>query len=202
MCGRYVPLSEKDYEEIQRIVDEVSEKFNSQDAPKNEVFPTNYAPVIMRENDKKILIPMKWSYGEFTGRPMINARAETIIQKPMFRQSFHQRRCLIPAAAYYEWKQNEGQTKKTKYRISIDSSDFFFMAGIYNTFKDKLGNLYTGYAIITTEACKGIGMIHDRMPVILKNGTELIWLDNGLETENLLNMLKPFNSDNVLYATV
>ncbi len=194
MCGRYAVFTENEYDEINSIIDEVSEKYKtSEDVANGEVFPTNIAPVIYAQRDKRILTPMKWSYGQYSGRPVINARAETINEKPMFRSSLHQRRCLIPANAYYEWKQEEGVKRKTKFEISVSGSKIFFMAGIYSVFKDNNGKQYTGYAIITTTANQTTAPIHDRMPVIIEPGLESLWVGQSPESiDDIINMLKPY----------
>jgi putative SOS response-associated peptidase YedK len=195
MCGRYVVFTDNEYDEIKSIIDEVSEQYKtSENIVNGEVFPTNTAPVIYQENGKVILTPMKWSYGQYSGRPIINARAETIMSKSMFQSSFVKRRCLIPANAYYEWKKEEGTKKKTKFEIAVSQSKIFFMAGIYNVFKDSDGKQYTGYAIITTSANQTTASIHDRMPVIIEPGLEKFWMGQSFENINdMTDMLKPYN---------
>lgn len=203
MCGRYAVFTENEYDEIQSIIDEVSEKYKtSENIVNGEVFPTNTAPVIYQEDGKIILTPMKWSYGQYSGRPIINARAETIMEKTMFQSSFGQRRCLIPANAYYEWKKEETK-KKTKFEISVSQSKIFFMAGIYNVFKDNEGRQYTGYAIITTSANQTTASIHDRMPVIIEPGLEKLWMGHGFESINdMINMLKPYTYKSMVLNAV
>nr|WP_010247515.1 SOS response-associated peptidase [Acetivibrio cellulolyticus] len=202
MCGRYAVFTEYEYDEIKSIIDEVSEKYKtSEDIVNGEVFPTNTAPVIYREKDKSVLAPMKWSYGQYSGRPIINARAETITEKLMFQSSLHQRRCLIPANAYYEWKQEEGVKRKTKFEISVSQSRIFFMAGIYNVFKDNNNKQYTGYAIITTTANQTTASIHDRMPVIIEPGLEKLWIEQNSESiKDVIGMLKPYTYKNVVLS--
>ena len=204
MCGRYAVFTENEYDEIQSIIDEVSEKYKtSENIVNGEVFPTNTAPVIYQENGKIILTSMKWSYGQYSGRPIINARAETITAKTMFQSSFGQRRCLIPANAYYEWKKEEETKKKTKFEISVSQSKIFFMAGIYNVFKDNEGKQYTGYAIITTSANQTTASIHDRMPVIIEPGLEKFWMGQSFESTNdMINMLKPYNYKSMVLNAV
>lgn len=194
MCGRYVVFTDSEYDEIQSIIDEVSEKYKTSEGIVNgEVFPTNTAPVIYQEKGKSTLTPMKWSYGQYSGRPIINARAETINLKTMFQSSFHKRRCLIPANAYYEWKKEEDTKKKTKFEISLSKSKIFFMAGLYNVFKDNNGKQYIGYAIITTSANQTTAFVHDRMPVIIEHGSEKLWIGQSFEnTNDLIDMLKPY----------
>lgn len=204
MCGRYVALTDIEHEEIQSIIDYVSEEYKtSENIARGEVFPTNIAPVICEEKGKIVLTAMKWSYGQYSGRPIINARAETINSKSMFQSSFHQRRCLVPANAYFEWKKEEGSKKKTKFQISIPQNKIFFMAGIYNVFKDNNGKPYTGYAIITTEPNQTTAFIHDRMPVILEPGSEKLWIgQNSGNVSSLIEMLKPYTYSDMIMKAV
>lgn len=204
MCGRYVVFTDSEYDEIQSIIDEVSKEYKtSENVAKGEVFPTDIAPVIYEHKGKSILTSMKWSYGQYSGRPIINARTETINSKSMFQNSFHQRRCLIPANAYFEWKKEEDTKKKTKFKIFVPQCEMFFMAGIYNVFKDNTGNQYTGYAIITTSANQTTASVHDRMPVIIEPGSEKLWI--GQSTENidcLIDMLKPYTYKDMIMNSV
>lgn len=203
MCGRYVAFTDNEYDEIQSIIDEISKEYStSENIAKGEVFPTNIAPVICEEKGKIVLTAMKWSFGQYSGRPIINARGETIHSKNMFRSSFHQRRCLIPANAYFEWKKEKGTKKKIKFQISVPQNKIFFMAGIYNVFKDNNGKQYTGYAIITTEANQDTASIHERMPVIIEPGSEKLWIGQHSENiDSLIEMLKPYTySDMIMNA--
>lgn len=204
MCGRYVVFTDTEYDEIQSIIDEVAKEYKtSENLVKGEVFPTNTAPVIYEDKGKSILAPMKWSYGQYSRRPIINARSETINSKNMFQSSFHQRRCLIPANAYFEWKKEEDMKKKTKFKISIPQYEVFFMAGIYNVFKDNNEKQYTGYAIITTSANQIMASVHDRMPVIIERGSEKLWLRQGSENIGLLmDMLKPYTYRDMIINAV
>jgi|BioPla2DNA2_1021312.scaffolds.fasta_scaffold77460_2 putative SOS response-associated peptidase YedK len=204
MCGRYVVFTDTEYDEIQSIIDEVSKEYKtSESIAKGEVFPTNTAPIIYEHKGKTVLTSMKWSYGQYSGRPIINARSETINSKNMFQSSFHQRRCLIPANAYFEWKKEEDTKKKTKFKISIPQYELFFMAGIYNVFKDNNGKQYTGYAIITTSANQTTASVHDRMPVIIEHGSEKLWIGQGSEnTDPLIDMLKPYTYKDMIMNAV
>lgn len=193
VCGRYVVFSENEYGEMQNVVQEVSDRLGMGNTAKGEVFPAKFAPVIYQEEGKKILAPMKWSFGEYYGRPIINSRAETIIDKPIFRNSFQERRCLVPANAYYEWKKETGIKEKIKFEISINQTELFFMAGIYNSFKDRNGISYTGYSIITTAANQATAYVHHRMPVIIEPGSENLWLSPNPENSGvLIDMLRPY----------
>src|SRR5271157_4534032 len=108
-----------------------------------------------------------------THRP-INARVESLAEKPMFRNLLKTHRCLIPASGFYEWKK-EG-TKKIPFYLHLKDEPLFAFAGLYDVWHDVSGEAHTTYTIITTEANDLVARIHNRMPVILKRENEDRWL--------------------------
>ena len=127
------------------------------------------------------LVPF-WAKDIKIGSRMINARAETIAEKPAFRRAFAKRRCLVPADGYYEWQQVPGAAKQPIYISRADGRSLAF-AGLYELWRDPAVNsddqdawLWTT-TIITTSAPDEIGMIHDRMPMIIDPGSWADWLD-------------------------
>ena len=123
-----------------------------------------------------------------------NARAETVAEKPTFRQSFRQRRCLIPASGFFEWK-TEGRRKQPYFISSRDGTPFSF-AGIWETWITDAGETKESCAILTTECNALMQPIHERMPVILSPESWDAWLDHNLrKDEILLSLLKPFDAD-------
>jgi len=195
MCGRYLVLTDDDYEEMQNIIDIVSKNYKESGVAKGEVFPTNNIPVIYSHNGRKVLSAAKWGFpGYKSSGVIINARAESVHQKLMFRNAFISNRCIVPANGYYEWLTHEDKTK-TKYLIGVKGKQLFYMAGLYNMFTDKANNPYTAITIITTEASEEISFIHDRMPVILPDEAIDSWLDkNNTDVDLLKSMLVPFPS--------
>ena len=133
------------------------------------------------------LIPA-WAHDRKMGAHMINAKAETITEKPSFRQSFRKRRCLVPADSFYEWAHD---VHKTPYRILMDDEQAFAMAGIWDAWIDEQGNELRSFSILTTMANETVAGIHHRMPVILSRDKEKVWLDNSPEAL-LLECLKPY----------
>jgi|SRR6185437_4726200 len=133
------------------------------------------------------LIP-SWSTD---GKGFINARAETIEDKPSFSESFQRRRCLIPADGFFEWKRT-GSEKRPYYFQLNDESPFAF-AGIWDTWSNR-GHVFTSCAIITTAANDLVGELHDRMPAILLREFQDAWLDSRTDRKELTEMLKPFPS--------
>jgi putative SOS response-associated peptidase YedK len=125
----------------------------------------------------------------------INARAESITQKPSFRESIKHKRALIPINGFYEWRQ-EGKYK-IPYWISPTDTDYFALAGIYDTWHDnRSGEIITSSAIITTTPNTLMESIHDRMPVILHSKDWKLWLDKDIEeADAILPLLQPYSSD-------
>ncbi|HHW49490.1 MAG TPA: SOS response-associated peptidase [Clostridiaceae bacterium] len=195
MCGRYLFITEDDYEEMQSIVDIVSRNYRESGVANGEVFPANNVPVIYSHKGRNVLSAARWGFPSYKGSGVIiNARAESVHEKPMFRNAFISNRCIVPANGYYEWLTHEDKSK-TKYLIGVKGKRLFFMAGLYNMFTDKSNNPYTAITIITTEASEEISFIHNRMPVILPDEVINLWLDkNNTDVDLLKSMLVPFSS--------
>jgi len=117
---------------------------------------------------------MKWGFVSYDGKPIINARSETALEKPMFRESMIERRCLIPASGYYEWKKDG--SRKTKHRIYLPDGPIYF-AGCYRQEKDSP---VSRYVILTRQAVQCIEFIHERMPVVIPKAHVEAWLHEGL----------------------
>ena len=124
----------------------------------------------------------------------INARADTIEQKPSFKDPFKRKRCLIPVNGFFEWKK-EGNIK-VPYWIYSTEGDYFALAGIWDKWTDKeTGEIITSSAIITTEPNDMMKSIHDRMPVILKPDDWKLWLDTEVQESGVLKpLLDPYDS--------
>jgi putative SOS response-associated peptidase YedK len=127
---------------------------------------------------------------------MINARAETVAEKPSFRQAFSRHRCLVVADGFYEWKQDGG--KKRPFYIHRRDGKPFGMAGLYNLWTSPEGEQICTSTIITPGANGIIRPIHDRMPVIAPPDKVDLWLDLTVhEKEKLLTVLKPYPDDEI-----
>lgn len=138
------------------------------------------------------LIP-SWSKDEKIGYKMINARAETIDEKPSFKQAFMKRRCLIIADGFYEWKRQNDS--KQPMRITLRNQQLFAMAGLWEKWQNPDGESIYSCAVITTKANELVSDIHDRMPVILREQDEQIWLSRNIEEVKLLkDVLLPYNA--------
>ena len=153
--------------------------------PNYNVAPTqNVLTIINNGNNRRGgfmrwgLIP-HWAKTPSIGNRMINARAETVVQKPAYRNAFKRRRCLVLADGFYEW-QRAGKVKKPM-RIVMQSGEPFAFAGLWAVWKDREGNTVPSCTIITTEANDLLQPIHNRMPVILPREMEQFWLDRDVQ---------------------
>ncbi len=139
------------------------------------------------------LVPA-WSRDEKIGNKMINARSETLHEKPAFKSLLSRKRCLIPADGFYEWKAT-GKGKQPV-RILFKDERVFSMAGLYDTWENSEGQKVHSCTVITTQANDLISPIHHRMPVILKPEEEAIWLDRDIQDHNRLStLLQPCHPD-------
>ncbi len=135
------------------------------------------------------LIPF-WAKEKSIGNKLINAKAETIAEKPSFKNSLKKKRCLVLSDGFYEWKIT-GKKERVPYRITMRNMGLFAMAGIWDTWKEADGNMIHSFAIITTAPNKLMEDIHSRMPVILEQKDEKSWLTNE-DPIFLQRMLKPY----------
>ena len=139
------------------------------------------------------LIP-HWARDPKIGARMINARAETVAEKPAFRDALRRRRCLVLADGFYEWQRTAGT--KRPMRIVMRSGEPFAFAGLWSVWRDPDGNRVPSCAIITTSANDLLRPIHDRMPVVLSREMEDFWLDESVDDpDTLRGFLTPHPSD-------
>jgi len=199
MCGRYTITVE---EEMLFARFKVKE-YGGQYSPRYNVAPTQNNPVVLvNEENKRIMTRMRWGLIPFwakeesIGNKMINARIETITQKPSFKTAFIKRRCLVPADGYYEWRKLGALGKKPPFRIVLKSRELFAFAGLWDVWKNEEGDVIPSYTIITTKADDLVGQIHPRMPVILRPENEDKWIDpNTRDSKTLMTLLEPCPAD-------
>ena len=203
MCGRFTLTTD---------LQEVAERFCVTPPPTADFPPCfNIAPsqsviVIGDDGQRKLrsmqwgLIP-HWAKDPALGNRMINARAETLAEKPSFCEALKKRRCLIPADGFYEW-QKVGKVKQPM-RIVLKSRAPFGLAGLWDRWISPEKKEVLTCTIITTAANELIREIHDRMPVLLQQDDEARWLDPGLtDPVQLLQLLKPYPSELMEYYPV
>lgn len=211
MCGRYT-ISHSAEEILERF-NVLADKFAGDKAgvdPNYNVAPTNTVPIVVSEKSEagdqtgtsRLLQLCKWGLVPFwvkdlkKAKPIINARSETLIEKPTFKKSLVKRRCVIPADSFYEWKTNENG--KVPMRIKMADDRLFGFAGIYDDWKAPDGTRMRTVAIITVPPNELMKEIHDRMPAILTPETEKIWLDPSVEDEQALTQcLAPYPYDDL-----
>lgn len=133
------------------------------------------------------LIP-SWAKDPAIGSRLINARAETLTEKPSFRNAFRNRRCIVPATGFFEWKKEK---TKTPYYIYLKEEKIFSFAGLWEEWKSPEGELVHSFTIITTTPNELMAGIHDRMPVILERQNERVWMESRDEIL-LKDLLRPY----------
>jgi putative SOS response-associated peptidase YedK len=170
MCGRYYIAS--DYVELADIVVAVRGSDDDLFSLKisGEVFPTNIVPVIIASGQYRA---MRWGFSGFDGKPIINARSETALEKPMFRAAMLERRCLIPASSYFEWRKDGNRKTKFEFRLPQRS---LLLAGCWREEKDG-----AAFVILTRDAVNGCEEIHERMPVIIPREHAGDWFNGDFE---------------------
>jgi putative SOS response-associated peptidase YedK len=195
MCGRFTLTAE---------FHEIIDRFAIEAAIEEELYLKSYnvAPShsvlsVINDGEKNRLGYLKWglipswSKDEKIGSKLINARAETLAEKPSFRDAFRKRRCLVLADGFYEWKRHENGTK-TPMRIKLKSNEVFAMAGIWERWKKGNDTIFT-CTVITTSPNELMSNIHDRMPVILHKDDEQTWLNSEFQDSQLLSKyFQPF----------
>jgi putative SOS response-associated peptidase YedK len=191
MCGRFVRISS---------IPEIAKRFNVKKPFLPEISPSyNIAPnqevIIINNTEGRQLLPCRWgflpSWAKDISAGIINARAETVAEKPAFRYALKKHRCLVVADGFYEWESK--RDGKYPVYIKLKSDDTFGFAGMTNFWESPDGSIIFACTIITTESNDLIKPIHHRMPVIMPRENEDQWLDPSLEDKNaLLSLLKPY----------
>lgn len=199
MCGRY---------SLTASLQELAERFEFDGEPEGfarryNVAPTQQVLTVVGGDTRRAgfmrwgLIP-SWSKDGPSSRPLINARAETVAEKPSFRGPLKKQRCLVLADGFYEWQKVEDA--KRPMRIVMRSGEPFAFAGLWSNWTDPEGNRILSCAIITTAANDALKPIHHRMPAILAEEAEEIWLDTALDDRDALTQLLEPYPDDVLEA--
>lgn len=193
MCGRYTLITD---------IQELEERFSFKGAdlsmlPNFNVAPTQNVLTVTHNDENQAqlmrwgLIP-SWAKDAKIGNRMINARSETLTERPSYRTAFQRRRCLVIADSFYEW-QKVGSGKRPM-RIALQSGEPFAFAGLWESWNDPEGDQVLSCTIITTSANSLLEPIHERMPVILAPDAEQIWIDSSIEdTAMLSELLTPYS---------
>lgn len=199
MCGRSsLTKTEKELEERfgATFYSEDLEQYNP--LPNFNVAPSHIMPIIT-QSDKEHFQPMRWGFippwakDEKVGFKMINARVETILEKNTFKKAVENKRCLVPADGFYEWRR-DGKNKQP-FRIQKKDASIFCYAGLWSKWISPSGDEINSFTVITQQPNKLMEGIHDRMPVILTKEQEPLWLSEELSPESLLKMIEPYPED-------
>lgn len=191
MCGRYTD-TRRDKEFLTRMGVPEQPEF----LPRYNLAPTQDAWVAARGDDGVVrlrrmrwgLVPF-WSKDLASGSKMINARSESVAEKPAYRGAFRQRRCLVLADGFYEWRATD--RGKAPYYIRLKEGRPFVLAGLWESWQGPDGPLET-FCILTGGANELVSEVHHRMPVILKEEHALKWLDPGAQPDELKGLFQPY----------
>jgi putative SOS response-associated peptidase YedK len=195
MCGRFAQRTDPKRVAKWFGVDDVPEL-----EPRYNIAPTQEILGVSETEDGREMTFYKWglipSWAKDTsmGARLINARSETVREKPAFRQAFKQRRCIIPADGFYEWQRTEGRKQPFFFQMR-DESPFGF-AGLWEQWKGEEGQVINSCTILTTTANEVLRPVHDRMPVILHPDDYSLWLDHDVrKLEMVEDLLRPYPAD-------
>lgn len=190
MCGRFAFFTD-----MAEIAQELKLEFAEENtSPRYNIAPTQTAPIVVDEGEGLHIVQMKWGLipswakDASIGSKMINARAETLAEKPSYRSALKKRRCLVPANGFYEWQLLPSKRKQPLY-ITLERQKVFTMAGLWESWKGPEGDTIRTFTIITAPAAGAISSFHDRMPAILAGEYRTAWLDGGLQSADLLEIL-------------
>lgn len=199
MCGRYT---------LKHSSEEIAERFDIEsDAdpiaeslrPRYNIAPTQTVPII-RQTEARELIGVKWGLIPFwakdpaIGNKLINAKSETLAEKPSFKYAFAKRRCLVIADGFYEW-QKKGKASSQPIYVRRRDGGLFAFAGLWEEWKAPDGSPLATCTIITTEPNELIAQFHHRMAVILNPEEEAVWLNLKNKPADVLPLLRPCNAD-------
>lgn len=198
MCGRFAQRTDRKTLLKSFAVAEVPRL-----EPRYNISPTQEVLAVHASDDgreatlfKWGLVP-SWAKDASMGARLINARSETVAEKPAFRQAFKQRRCIIPADGFYEWQRTGGRKQPFFFQMR-DESPFGF-AGLWERWEGEEGEVINSCAILTTEANEVLRPVHDRMPVILHPEDYELWLGaDARELDLVKEVLRPYPAEEML----
>jgi putative SOS response-associated peptidase YedK len=198
MCGRFVQLAAR--ADLVRLFD-IEEPGSFDPPPRYNVAPTQLVAVVRQDDGRRALVPLRWglippwSKDSRVGYSLINARAETVAEKPAFRAAFKARRCLVPAGGFFEWKATGGKHKQP-FHIRMRDGRPFALAGLWERWHGgDGGEAVETCVILTTEANELVRPLHDRMPVILAPADFGAWFDPRTPAAELHALLRPYPAE-------
>jgi putative SOS response-associated peptidase YedK len=196
MCGRFT-LFAPYYDIVERF--DIESAFEENDyVPSYNIAPSQQVVAIVNDGEKNRLGHLRWGLippwakDEKIGYKMINARAESVSERPSYKHAFKKKRCIIPADSFYEWENTENG--KIPMRFKLKSNEIFALAGLWESWKSPEGKTIHTCTVITTQPNELVKPVHNRMPVILRPEDEAAWLSPNLEDLDFLgNLLVPFD---------
>ena len=203
MCGRITLSTDKDdlqsrwgFIDPSGVLDLIKPRYN--------IAPSQNSPTLVVKEDRRVLVMMRWGLVPFwakeasIGYKIINAKSETLTEKPSFRKPFKEKHCLVLADGFYEWEKTD-KKNKVPYRFILKNRQPFAFAGLWDVWKTPEGDTLLSFTIITTRANELMERIHDRMPVILNEKDEAKWLDPEFkDTDKLSSLLQPYPSEQMV----
>jgi putative SOS response-associated peptidase YedK len=200
MCGRYALAQEHEALRIRfGFIDDPSSPFRH--TPRYNIAPTQISPVVTQGKNRELQI-MRWGFvphwakDSSIGNKLINARSETVSEKPSFRDSFREKRCLVPSTGFFEWKKQPGSRSKQPMLIRITDREIFAFAGLWSVWNDPpTGKELHTFTILTTEPNDFMKPIHNRMPVILRPEAEESWVDPSSDPADLEKLFSSYPSE-------
>jgi putative SOS response-associated peptidase YedK len=209
MCGRFTLTNPSPRRLASRF--DFDPGFELDDRPRFNIAPTDPVVAIRRDgggarNEAGVLrwglVPGHWAEGKGQ-RPLINARAETVATQPAFRESFSERRCLIPADGFYEWRRDPEGKRPIWFSASGEpEGELFAFAGVWARLERRGEKPLLSCALITCPPNELMRPIHDRMPVVLPRDAESAWIDPEADEEELLALLRPAAEDALIAREV
>jgi putative SOS response-associated peptidase YedK len=200
MCGRFIMVTPFSV---------IAQTFGIEEAdcdlhPSYNIPPGNSVLAVIREKRESAnrlvrfrwgLVPA-WAKAPAIGNRLINARAESVHEKPSFKEAFRKRRCLVIADGFYEWQRKDG--KRIPFFVRLKNKQPFGFAGLYETWTSPAGRILKTCTIITTQANELVKPLHDRMPVIVPENQRTLWLDPAINSKEILfDLLKPYPAENM-----
>lgn len=196
MCGRFTltakPQTLKEIFELDETPTELQPRYN--------IAPSQAVAVLTHPEERRVemfkwgLIP-SWAKDASIGNRLINARVETVAEKPAFRAAFDRRRCLVLADGFYEWQRSDNKRRSQPYYFHLRDSAPFAFAGLYEVWRDPAedNEKVLSCTLLTGPANDVVGPVHDRMPVILTGEALWRWLDPDASPEALRSLLMPLD---------
>lgn len=177
MCGRFTFYTDKELQEIDDIIRQVSNDINYDRMKTGEISPTEIVPILVPEKEIIVSKLSAWGFPKYQGKGVIiNARAETAREKRTFRSAVETQRCVIPSTGFFEWDKS-----KKKYLFNVPEDNMLYMAGLFNEFEGE-----RRFVILTTEANDSILDVHNRMPVVLRKSSVEDWIFDLSKVDGIL----------------